>query len=222
MCTETGWHGTVPAMDSTLGSAIIGGAVTLAVFVAGGVAGAAKDRAAGRDAAKKEARAAVEDLLRAALDIQITLAVLGVRRRDFRSRYTVMARSIVQFAAGHLEGHPIRGAAEGLDSAMSWRNGVDIADEAAAVEAVSRLNAAAAKAAMLEDQLLRSATSAVTDAVGNLMRTWEAKPTSATRRRAVAQLETAVGDLGEAARAYDGRTGTGWLRRLTRLGRTRS
>lgn len=208
-------------MDSTILSAVIGGAATLATFTLGGLANARKDRAAAREAAQKESRAAVEALLGAAIDVRSLLAVADTRRQDWRTMYSVAALSVTKFFARQAAGEAARGAAEGLQSALDWRHAVDAADEVRAMAVLARLSAAGAKIAMLDSPELRKATSDTIDAVGELMAAANLRPSSSARQQAEAKVEEAVAELGDAVRAYDGRLRPPWWRRSGRWVRAR-
>lgn len=192
-------------MDSTLWSAIIGGAIAVLLFVGGLVAGALKDRATARAAAVDQSRAAVQDLVRAAFDVQMALALIEAHWRDKQTKTAVIARSFFQVLGGYREDRILQSAATGLHSVIEWRRAADVAEEAIITRPLSRLTAAAAQIAMLDDAELRAASSDVTDAIVNLMTAYE-QGRRGNRDSAAAQLETAMGRLGAAARAYDGRT----------------
>jgi hypothetical protein len=192
-------------VDSTIWAAIIASVGSLIIFTAGGAATSLRDRAAGREATAAQARTAVQELVRAALDLQGAMALWETRYRDKRSMVSAIARSLAQMLAGHAEDRTFRGAAEGLGSAMAWRQATDAAAEAIVMGPMSRMTAAAAQIAMLNDRELRMASSAVTDAMGKVVTAYADRPRRGVRESAARELEEAIGRLGEAARAYDGR-----------------
>lgn len=171
----------------------------------GAFANILKDKATDRATAVKEARAAVQELLRAALDVKAALVIWETRWRDKRSTASALARSVAQLLAGYAEDRAYRGMAEALGSAMAWRNAVDSAEEAVVTGAMSRMAAAAARIAMLDDAPLREAATAVTNALGELVGAYAQKPGSRVRVQADRAVDEAVGRLSDAARAYDGR-----------------
>lgn len=203
-------------MDSTLWSAIIGGAASVTVFIAGGATNAMKDRAADQDTARREARQAVEELVAAALEVQAVLAVMEAGRRNYQAIGSVLGRSIMQFMAATQDGRPLHGASQGLSSAMEWRQATDASEQARILTAFDRMASSAAKAALLDDPGLRAASGAVTDALGKLSASWPSRPASAARREAETALADSLGELGDAARSYTGRPAR---RRLGRRGR---
>lgn len=203
-------------MDSTLWSALIGGAVAVTLFIAGGVASSAKDRAAAREVAQREARKAAEELLGAALEVQAVFATLELARRNYQAIASVMGRSVVQFMAAARDGRPLHGASQGFSSAMEWRQATDASEQARILAAFDRMASAAAKAAMLDDPAVRTASSAVTDALGRMGAAYPSRPTSTARREAEAALADALGELGEAARNYTGRPARRRFSRLVR------
>ncbi|MFI2202666.1 hypothetical protein ACH47Z_18175 [Streptomyces sp. NPDC020192] len=192
-------------MDSTIWAALIGAAASVAIFIAGAWASTLKDRAKDRATAAAEARTAVQELMRAALDVKASLAVWETRWRDKRSTASVLARSFAQLLAGYAEDRAYRGMAESLGSAIAWRSAVDAAEEAVVTGPMSRMAAAAARIAMLDDAQLREAATAVTNALGQLVSAYADRPGSDARTCAERDVDEAVGRLGEAARAYDGR-----------------
>lgn len=196
-----------PPVDSKIWAALIGGAATLLVYVAGLVTSHLKDRATRRAAARDKARAAAQELLNAALDMKVALAVVDARRRDHRSLAGPLARSFAQLVAGYREDRMYRGMADSLGSALAWRGAADAAEEALVMGPLSRMTAAAAQTVMLDDAELRAACAAVTDALGKLMSSHQGKPRSAARTEADRAVDEAIGRLGDAARAYKGRAG---------------
>jgi hypothetical protein len=192
-------------VDSTLWSAIIGGAASVTVFVAGGAANAMKDRAANQEAARREARRAVEELVAAALEVQAVLAVMEAGRRNYQAIGSVIGRSMMQFMAAAKDGRPLHGASQGVSSAMEWRQATDASEQARILAAFDRMASSAAKAALLDDPGLRAASGAVTDALGKLSAAWPSRPASAARREAETALADALGELGDATRNYTGR-----------------
>ena len=192
-------------MDLTIWAAVIGAVASVLVFVAGGVASTLKDRAADRQMAISDARLAVQELLRAALDVKATLAVWEARWKDKRAIAGALGHSVAQILAGFAEDRAFRGMAEALGSSMAWRRAADTAEEAVVTGPMSRMAAAAARIAMLDDPELRAAATAVTDALGTLVGTYSEKPTSPARRRAETEVDEACGGLAAAGRAYDGR-----------------
>lgn len=193
-------------MTTPIWAAVIGGVVSLAIFLAGQATTSRKEKAARKAAAAGKARDAAQELLRAALDTKSALAVWEVRWRDKHSIAAAMARSFAQVLAGYRDGRIFHGAADGLASAMAWRGASDTAEEAIVTGPMSRVAAAAAQIAMLGDAELRAASTAVTDALGNLMTAYSAKPKSAARAKADEELDEAVGKLSDAARAYGSRS----------------
>ncbi|MFD9659022.1 hypothetical protein [Streptomyces mirabilis] len=109
--------------------------------------------------------------------------------------------------AGYAEDRPFHGAAQGLGSAMAWRRAADAADEAVITGPMSRVTAAASRIAMLNDAALRKASAATTEALGKLMATYAGSPKSTARAKADKELDEAISQLAEAARAYSGRPG---------------
>jgi hypothetical protein len=213
-CQPTATPGKLIVVDSTVWAAIIGGVVSVLLFISGGAASVWKDRAAGREAAQKEGRAAVEALVGAVVDMQVLLASMDARRRDWRAIYPVVALAVTQMLAGHAAGRPLEGSADGLRSALAWRRGIDAPEEARASAAITQFSAAAAKAAMLDSQDLRTAARDVIDATEELMALGAARPSSRARRQAEEKVKTAVGRLADAGRAYDGRLRPAWWRRV--------
>ncbi|MGW3127057.1 hypothetical protein [Streptomyces sp. NPDC001123] len=192
-------------MDSKIWAAVIGGAATLVVYIAGLVTSHLKDRATRRSTATSNARAAVQDLLRAALDTKAALAVWEARWRDKSSITVALGRSVAQLLAGYRDDRIFHGAADGLGSAMAWRRASDAAEEALVTGPLSRMAAAAAQVAMLDDAELREASTAVTDALGKLVAAYGEGPKSRGRAKADRAVDEAVGQLSAAARAYKGR-----------------
>ncbi|MEU0820636.1 hypothetical protein [Streptomyces mirabilis] len=186
-------------------AAVIGGIVTLAIFLAGQATTSRREKTARKAAAASKARDAVQELLRAALDTKAALAIWETRWRDKRSIRVTMTRSFAQILAGYRDDHIYTGVADGLASAMAWRGASDAAEEAIVTGPMSRVAAAAAQIALLNDAELRGAAAAVTTALGNLMSAYAEKPKSAPRAKADKDLDEAVGKLADAARAYDGR-----------------
>lgn len=184
---------------------MIGGAVSLAIFMAGQATTTRKEKAARRTAAAGKARDAAQELLRAALDTKAALAIWEARWRDKRSIAATLTRSFAQILAGYRDDRIFHGAADGLASAMAWKGAVEAAEEAVVTGPMSRVTAAAAQIAMLNDAELRAAATAVTDALGKLVTAYAEKPKSTARIKADKELDRAVGNLGDAARAYDGR-----------------
>ncbi|MEU6071827.1 hypothetical protein ABZ864_47250 [Streptomyces sp. NPDC047082] len=192
-------------MDSTIWAALIGAAASIVLFVGGAAASTFKDRAADRTAASNAARAAVQELMAASLDVKAALAIWETRWRDKRNIASALAQSATQILAGYAENRVYRGAAEGLSSAMAWRRAADAAEEAIVTGPLSRMAAAAARIAMLDDPALREASTAVTDALGRLVEAYSERARSAARQQADSAVDEAVARLGEAARSHDGR-----------------
>ncbi|MGW1988449.1 hypothetical protein ACWCPJ_39470 [Streptomyces collinus] len=192
-------------MDSTIWAALIGAAASVALFAGGAWASTLKDRAQDRAKAAEEARTAAQELMRASLDTKAALAIWEARWRNKTATASVLARAIAQMLAGLAEDRTYRGLAEGVGTAMVWRTAVDAAEEAIVTGPISRMAAAAARIAMLDDVQLREATTAVTEAFGELVGSYSKKPGSPVRVRAERGVDEAVGRLSEAARAHDGR-----------------
>ncbi|MGV9427051.1 hypothetical protein ACWDO7_22545 [Streptomyces sp. NPDC003656] len=194
-------------MDSTW-SALIGAVASLIVFVGGAVASTLKDRGKDRAQAVTDARAAVQDLLQAAFETKAMLATWEARWRDKRGIASAVVRSAAQVVAGLTEDRVYHGMAQGLESAMAWRREVDAAAEAVVIGPGSRMAAAAARIAMLEDHHLREAAAATTAAIGALMSAFGEKPSSTARTEAEQALDEALVQLSDAARSYNGRPRT--------------
>ncbi|MER6432100.1 hypothetical protein ABT272_30910 [Streptomyces sp900105245] len=198
-------------MDSTIWGALIGAAASLAVFVSGAWVSSLKDKATDRAAAAKEARAAVQTLIKAAFDVKAAMTIWDVRRRDRRTPASAWLVSFAQVMDGFNEDRVYRGVAEGLGSAMTWRRAEDAAEETVVTGPLSHMTAAAAQIAMLDDAELRRASTEVTDALGQLVATYTERARSGARAEADNRLEAAIGRLGDAARAYTGRPTRGAL-----------
>ncbi|MFE7856030.1 hypothetical protein [Streptomyces sp. NPDC057403] len=192
-------------MDAKIWAALIGGAATLIVYVAGLFTTFLKERATRRASARDKARVAAKDLLNAALDLKVALNIVENRRRDRRSLAAPLARSIAQLIAGYHEDRKYTGIADGLGSALAWRGSADAAEEALLMGPLSRVTAAAAQAAFLDDDELRAATAAVTEALGKLMSTPAGRRHSVARAQADREVDEAIGRLSSAARAYTGK-----------------
>ncbi|WP_328746394.1 hypothetical protein OHT57_12675 [Streptomyces sp. NBC_00285] len=192
-------------MDSKIWAAVIGGAASLVVFVAGLAAGHFKDSASRRAAAADKARAAAQELLRAAFDTKAALAIWEARWRDKRSIVATLGHSFAQILAGYRDDRIFHGTADGLASALAWRRASDAAEEALVTGPLSRMAAAAAQTAMLNDAKLREASTAVTDALGKLVTAYAEKPKSPARIQADRDVDDAIGRLSHAARSYKGR-----------------
>ncbi|MFF0127319.1 hypothetical protein ACFYTG_16555 [Streptomyces mirabilis] len=189
-------------MTAPIWAAMIGAAVSLAIFIAGQATTSRKEKAAREAAAASKARDAVQELLRAALDTKAALAIWEARWRDKRSIAVTLGRSFAQMLAGYRDDRIFHGAADALASAMAWRRSSDAAEEAIVTGPMLRVAAAAAQIAMLNDAELRAASTGVTDALGNLLTAYSEKPKSAARTKADRELDEAVGRLSDAARAY--------------------
>ncbi|MFF4252276.1 hypothetical protein ACFY1L_13805 [Streptomyces sp. NPDC001663] len=194
-------------MDPKIWAAAIGGIATVIGVVVGLVASHFKDRAARRATAASNARVAVQELLRAALDTKAAMAIWETRWRDKRTIAGALAHSITQILAGYRDDRVFHGAADGLASALAWRRASEAAEEALVTGPLSRVSAAAAQLAMLNDDELRAASTAVTEALGELVGAYMEKPKSDARTRADRALDEAIGRLGDAGRAYRGRPG---------------
>ncbi|MFE4824064.1 hypothetical protein ACFRFU_48540 [Streptomyces sp. NPDC056704] len=186
-------------------AAVIGGIVTLAIFLAGQATTSRREKAARKAAAASKARDAVQELLRAALDTKAALAIWETRWRDKRSIWVTMTRSFAQILAGYRDDRIYTGVADGLASAMAWRGASDAAEEAIVSGPMSRVGAAAAQIALLSDAELRAASTEVTNALGKFVSAYAEKPKSAARAKADKELNEAVGKLAKAARAFEGR-----------------
>ncbi|MER8030747.1 hypothetical protein ABTZ78_17510 [Streptomyces bauhiniae] len=193
-------------MDS-IWSAVIGAGITALIFIGTQVATVLKDRKNDRASAAADARAAVRELVQAALEMQYALAAWDVRRRDSHGIASVIARSVAQILAGMAEDRAYHGMANGLDSAMTYRKLMDDAAEAVVTGPVSRMSAAAARIAMLDDAQLRQASTKVTDALGALLDSYTGRNRDA-RSAAESAVGEALGTLTDEARAYDGRPRT--------------
>lgn len=196
-------------MDAKVWVAVVTAVTSIAIFVGGQLFTGLKDKATRRSAAVGEARSAVRELIQAALDVKLALAIWETRWRDKRTIVSALARSVAQLLAGFEEGRVYRGVAEGLGSALAWRRTADVAEEAVLTGPASRMAAAAARIAMLSDVELREASTAVTDALGSLVAAYSEKPKSATRARADRDVDEAIGRLGDTARSYKGRPRSG-------------
>lgn len=188
-------------MQSTTWTAV----ASVAIFAAGQLFNSLKDKTTRRSAVASEARAAVREVIQASLDVKAALEIWETRRRDKRSIAGAWAHSMAQVMAGYAEDRPFHGAAQGLGSAMAWRRAADAADEAVITGPMSRVTAAASRIAMLNDAALRKASAATTEALGKLMATYAGSPKSTARAKADKELDEAISQLAEAARAYSGR-----------------
>lgn len=192
-------------MDSTIIGALIGAGGTLVVFAGGYVTNSISSRGTARAAAQQQARTAVQELMRSALDVQLALTAWETRWRDNGMVAGTLGRAVAQLIDGYQGGHLYRGAASALGTAAEWRGASDSAQELILSGPISRMTAAAAQIAMLSDAGLREAANEVVQALGALMSAQSSKPKSSERRRAEKRVGDALARLGATGRRYDGK-----------------
>ncbi|MEY9849585.1 hypothetical protein ABH940_006694 [Streptacidiphilus sp. BW17] len=192
-------------MDPTITGALIGAGGSLAIFIGGIATNSISNRGAAKSAAQQQARSAVQELIQAALDLQLALVAWETRWRDRSVVTGTIARAVTQVIAGNQEGHLFHGMATGLGTAAEWRGAADGAQETIVLGPMSRMTAATAHISMLQDAPLREASNGVVMALAELMTAYGSKPKSPERRNAERRVGEALGKVGDAARAYDGR-----------------